>query len=87
MDMKEQLRPLIDDLGQSEVARRSGVAQPWLSAWLGGRRDMPIERQVQIAEALGFEVRVRLVRSRSRVSANGTTRTPQEADGAGEARG
>lgn len=87
MDLKEQLRPLIDDLGQSEVARRSGVAQPWLSAWLGGRRDMPIERQVQIAEALGFEVRVRLVRSRSRVSGNGTTRTPQEADVAGEARG
>ncbi len=81
MDMKEQLRPLIDDLGQSEVARRSGVAQPWLSAWLGGRRDMPIERQVQIAEALGFEVRVRLIRKRGGGGDGGPRHGRQKSDG------
>lgn len=61
-DLREQLRPLIGNgagqVSQSEVARRSGVPQPNISAWLSGRRAMPLERQIDIAEACGCEVTI-----------------------------
>lgn len=63
-DLHEQLRPLIGNgagqVSQSEVSRRSGVPQPNISAWLSGRRSMMLERQIDLAEALGLRVTLAL---------------------------
>ena len=60
-----------DDLGdrmklyeQAEAGRRSGVHQPTISAWLAGRRRLPIERLAALAQAVGVRLELRIVRPR-----------------------
>lgn len=55
-DLRSQIEPLIPARGQSELARRTGIPQPSISAWLRGARSMSLERQIRIAEALGCRV-------------------------------
>lgn len=66
--LREQLKPHIEEVTQQEVSRRTGIPQPNISAWLAGRRPMPMDRQVQIAAACGLDVRISLVRKQVRKS-------------------
>ena len=68
--LRKQLAPHIAALTQSEVARRSGIAQPDISAWINGRRPMPLERVIRLAQAVGGRPEVRL-RLPSRTAAGG----------------
>lgn len=58
IDLSDHLRESIAAVGQKELERRTGVPQSNISAWLQGRRPMPIERQIQLAEACGLEVEI-----------------------------
>lgn len=60
------LLPFVQELTQSELARRSGVAQPTISLWLSGRRTLSPEALAAITAACGVE----LVVSARRVKAN-----------------
>ncbi len=51
-------------LTQSRAAERCGVSQPTWAQWESGARGLSCDRLERIAEALGCELRVRLVRRR-----------------------
>lgn len=61
----DQLAAAIPPRGQAELARRLGITQGGLNHYLTGRREMPLAFMTKIAEAVGFELRIRLVRKRS----------------------
>lgn len=69
INLQPTLSPLIGrDKGQtsqSELARRSGIAQPHISAWLSGARPLSLEQQIKLAESLGCRVRLTCTRPRS----------------------
>lgn len=58
-EIRDQLETPMREVGISEVARRSGVHRPLLSAWLAGRRRINIENLEAVCEALGLEVIIR----------------------------
>jgi len=58
--LRERLRPLFAETGQSEVSRRSGVPQPSISAWLAGTRPMRLDSIARVAEAVGMELSISL---------------------------
>ena len=60
IDLREKLRPLINEIGQAETARRSQMSQGNISAWLAGKRNMPFETQRKLAEALNQEVLIEI---------------------------
>lgn len=49
----------IANVGQREVARRSGVPQPHISAWLRGKRGLTDEKIQAVARACGCELEIR----------------------------
>lgn len=64
-DLRDQLRDAVADIGQAEIARRTGIPQPSISAWLAGTRGLPFARQVVVAEACGFQITVKLTRKKN----------------------
>ena len=57
-EIREQLRPLIAERGQSALARETGIPQPCISLWLAGRRPMSLDNCARLAEACGRRLRV-----------------------------
>lgn len=64
--LREQLRPIIDDLGPTEAARRAGMRREHVSAWASGTRLMSIDLQLRLARALGLRVQVYIKPERGR---------------------
>lgn len=61
-DLRERLAPLIGrgegQTAQAELARRTGIAQSNISAWLSGARPLLLEHQITLARALGLRVKL-----------------------------
>lgn len=55
--LRTALRPAIEELGQAETARLSGVPRPQISQWLSGHRGMSLDAIDRLAAA----IRVHLV--------------------------
>ena len=61
--IRDRLRDPIKAAGQTKVAEAAGVAQPNLSAWLAGKRQMTPENCERIAETLGLRISVRFTKN------------------------
>lgn len=87
LDLRPRLAPLIGrgegQTTQADLARRAGIVQPCISAWLAGRRPLSLEQQILLAEALGFAVELRLGRAcePKRKSARAAGPGPLDRDG------
>lgn len=64
MTIRDLLRPHIDRMGQTAIAKASGVPQPNISHWLSGQSDIRVDTAERIAKACGYGFR--LARRKSR---------------------
>lgn len=64
--IREQLEPIIREVGVNEVARRAGIPPARLYDWFAGRRDLYAERLEAVAEAVGRPLQLRAKRVRQR---------------------
>ncbi len=58
--LRRRLAPHIKEVGQSELARRTGIHQPTISAWVNGRRGLSIDRIDKLARGCGLRLKVEL---------------------------
>lgn len=72
-DLRAAVLPLVGggpgQVTQAELARRTGVVRPSISAWLAGARGLPFEKQAALCEAAGLRVRVTVSPKHKRPSA------------------
>lgn len=54
--LRSALRRHIERVGMREVAKRAGMHHPTISAWLAGRRTMPLHRIHAVAAACGMDL-------------------------------
>ena len=54
--LRNALRRHIERVGMREVAKRAGMHHPTISAWLAGRRTMPLHRIHAVAAACGMDL-------------------------------
>lgn len=58
--IKRKLEPLIRERGISNVAKRAGISQPYLSRWLREDIVFGVDRMQAIAAAVGVDLVVEL---------------------------
>lgn len=66
------------------VANQTGIPRPNISAWLAGRRAMLLERQIAIAEALGYRYNWSLTPPPQRKRRPGAAQGPRLVTAAGQ---
>ena len=65
-EVRDMLRPIIAERGQSVVAREAGISQPTISYWLACRNRMDDAVLRRVAEACGLRLSYTLRRARGR---------------------